>query len=123
MLKRPTKSPTPVPLLSVVKSPGYHDTQTGACGSWMTKRSNPVFVGSPRISTCIVSTGPSELIVTRPEALGIHPAVTAPLDRTMLKTVFFWAAAGRAKVNTPLITTANRYLFMGIFLLVVPCCP
>ena len=46
-LKRPTKFLVALPSLSVVRSPWYQDNPKGALGTWMTNRSNSVFLGNP----------------------------------------------------------------------------
>src|SRR5262249_58197867 len=64
----------------------------GAVGSWITKKSNSAFAGSPLTCTSICSTGPSGVIVTVAVALGKHAA--APAETTMLNVT--WACAPTA---------------------------
>src|SRR5215813_3375168 len=88
----------------------------GALGSWITKASNPVFGGSPDTSRCMFSTGPSELMVTRPLAFAMQFAATAPEERTMLKVVFVLCAKAvtLAKASRKAAISERVAVFMEI---------
>src|SRR5437879_2270121 len=66
-------------------SPWYQDVPNGAFGNWITKKSKSVLGGSRSTVTSMISTGPIELIVTLPVALGKQP-LAAP-DGTTVKLV------------------------------------
>src|SRR5215471_6877857 len=85
----------------------------------MTKASKSVFAGRPLASTCITSAMPMELMVTRPLALGMQLAATAPADGTMLKVVF-WAATLALNKLTAARPMRTRFVivFIGILLIV-----
>src|SRR5215468_7887632 len=63
---------------------------------------------------CITSTLPRELIVTRPLALEMHPAFTAPDERTMLKVVLCANALMLMKLSTRPVTN-ERLFFTVVF--------
>ena len=62
----------------------------GALGIWTTKKSNPVFGGSPSTSTVITSKGPGETTVTSPCACWRQLPVIAAAERTMLNWILGW---------------------------------
>jgi hypothetical protein len=119
-LKRPMKSPTALPLALLSMSPWYHAMPNGAFGTCVTNRSNSAFGGRPLASTCMTSTGPSELTVTFALAFSAHPAVVTAAERTILKTMLCPAAAavpGNASMQPSVPSVpiaAETYLLMGL---------
>src|SRR5215831_15306989 len=63
---------------------------------------------------CMTSTLPRELMVTRPLALGMQPAFTAPAERTILKVVFCASALMLIKLSTRPVTN-ERLFFTVVF--------
>src|SRR5262249_56072394 len=85
----------------------------GAVGSWITKKSNSAFAGSPLTCTSICSTGPSGVMVTVAVASGKHAA--APAETTMLNVT--WACAptaaqGPAERATSAITKKKSFMVL-----------
>src|SRR5215469_11896158 len=60
----------------------------------------------------MTSTGPSELIVTRPLAFRMQPALSAAAERTILNVVFSAADAGKASASASPILSKSAQLFM-----------
>src|SRR5215471_12799383 len=83
-------------------SPWYQARPKGALGTWITKKSNSVFGGSPLTSTSISSTGPSEVTFTRPvtSAAQLAPPFMAAAERTMSNLIFGFGSA-RAGADPP----------------------
>src|SRR6516165_2423238 len=81
MLKGPLKCWTASPSLSVWTSPWYQESPNGLLGTWIRKKSKPVFAGRSDAWIVMYSAVPVETTLTRAVAFGRH--VVAPADTTI----------------------------------------
>jgi hypothetical protein len=73
----------PRPLSLVSMSPWYQESPNGVFGTWITKKSNSVFGGSPLTRTFMISTGPTDLMDTCADAPMRQWAFSDAVERTI----------------------------------------
>src|ERR671920_1842048 len=118
-LKMPMTRTSPLPWLSVSRSPWYQETPKGSLGCWMTNRVKPVFLAACLSSTSMIWFPPSVWTSTLALAPSRQSLSTADWERTILKVVSSTAkaaAANKTAISSAPPTTSTTRLVVEFVL-------